>query len=142
MPPLLRRVVCSFALLAAATVSWATPVAGAPAEKPRLLVLLSVDQMRGDYPAQFGHQWTRGLKTLFAKGAHFTNTHFPYLHTVTCAGHVTVGTGAFPNRHGMVFNGWWVEAEKKVIPCSTDAAAHNISYGKPRVGPCPPWPTP
>jgi hypothetical protein len=135
LSPLLGRVNPRFTMLAVVALSWAAPVRAAPAEKPRLVVLLSVDQLRGDYPSLYGHQWTRGLKTLFGKGAHFTNARYPYLHTVTCAGHVTIGTGAFPNHHGMVFNGWWVEAERKVIPCTTDATAHNISYGKPLTGP-------
>jgi hypothetical protein len=136
MPSLLGRISASLALLAGATVSWVALAQAAPTEKPRLVVLLSVDQMRGDYPQSYGQQWSRGLKTLFdpGKGAQFTNARYPYLHTVTCAGHVTIGTGAFPYRHGMVFNGWWVEAEKKVVPCTTDAAAHNISYGKAREG--------
>jgi hypothetical protein len=32
-------------------------------------VLISVDQMRGDYIDRFQHQWTKGLKRLVAEGA-------------------------------------------------------------------------
>ena len=43
------------------------PVAGAP----QLLVLLVVDQMRGDYIDKFQHQWSQGLRRLVADGAWF-----------------------------------------------------------------------
>src|SRR6267378_4250387 len=39
----------------------------APA-KPKLVVLLVVDQMRGDYVDKFLHQWTGGLKRLVEEG--------------------------------------------------------------------------
>mgnify|MGYP006160709953 CR=1 FL=1 len=34
------------------------------ARAPKLIVLLSIDQMRGDYIDKFQHQWSKGLKTL------------------------------------------------------------------------------
>jgi hypothetical protein len=43
----------------------------APPEPPRLVVLLVIDQFRGDYPEMYGHQWSRGLARLFGSGATF-----------------------------------------------------------------------
>ena len=40
----------------------------APA-RPKLVVLLVVDQMRGDYIDKFLHQWTGGLRRLVDEGA-------------------------------------------------------------------------
>jgi predicted AlkP superfamily pyrophosphatase or phosphodiesterase len=63
------------------------------AEKPKLVVLISVDQMRGDYVDKFRHQWTRGLHRLISEGAWFRQADYPYYTTVTCAGHASISTG-------------------------------------------------
>src|SRR6267143_1824832 len=57
----------------------------APA-KPKLVVLLVVDQMRGDYVDKFLPQWTGGLKRLVEEGAWFRDAAFPYAATETCPG--------------------------------------------------------
>src|SRR6266700_2838072 len=54
--------------------------AGSPA-KPRLVVLLVVDQMRADYIEKFRAQWTGGLKRLVAEGAWFREAAYPYAAT-------------------------------------------------------------
>src|SRR5688572_30514055 len=78
----------------------------APPQPPRLAVLIVVDQMRADYVDRFRDQWTSGLKRLVASGAWFSNAAYPYLSTVTCVGHATISTGAFPYRHGVIHNSW------------------------------------
>src|SRR6266478_5609694 len=42
-----------------------------PSARPKLVVLLVVDQMRGDYVDKFKGQWTGGLKRLVQEGAWF-----------------------------------------------------------------------
>ena len=69
----------------------AGPAAGA--ERPRLVVFISVDQFRRDYYERYGHRWTRGLARLFKDGASFPESAYPYFHTITCAGHATMSTG-------------------------------------------------
>src|SRR6188508_2804741 len=66
---------------------------------PRLAVIIVVDQMRADYIDRFQGDWSSGLKRLVTRGARFTNAAYPYLTTVTCAGHATIGTGALPQTH-------------------------------------------
>jgi predicted AlkP superfamily pyrophosphatase or phosphodiesterase len=100
-----------------------------PAGAPRLVVLISVDQMRADYPELYGGAWSRGLRTLFTRGAVFRQARYPYLETITCAGHSTLGTGAFPHRHGMVLNAWWDERARKLVECTEDPAAPLVLYG-------------
>src|SRR4026208_1404181 len=80
------------------------PAAHAPAATPTLAVLLSVDQMRGDYIDKFRHQWTKGLHRLVTEGAWFRQADYPYNTTVTCAGHASISTGTVPAVHGMVGN--------------------------------------
>src|SRR6185369_16003409 len=105
-----------------ASVARAAPAAPAPA-RPKLVVLVSIDQMRADYVDDYGGQWTRGLRTLVQKGAYFRNARYPYLETVTCPGHTTLGTGAYPHRHGMILNVWWDRARKKLVECTEDLQA-------------------
>jgi hypothetical protein len=78
-----------------------------PAARPKLVVMLVVDQMRADYVDKFQGQWTGGLKRLVEEGAWFREAAYPYAATETCVGHSTISTGAFPATHGMVANEWW-----------------------------------
>src|SRR5215472_1880193 len=72
-----------------------------PSARPKLVVLLVVDQMRADYVDKFRFQWTAGLKRLVEQGAWFRNAAYPYAATETCVGHATISTGALPATHGM-----------------------------------------
>ncbi len=51
--------------------------------------------------------YSAGLKRLMREGAWFREAAYPYLNTITCAGHSTIGTGTFPYRHGMILNNWY-----------------------------------
>lgn len=107
----------------------ATPVAASPSTRPRLVVLLAVDQMRDDYIEQYGSTWKHGLRRLLAEGARFSNANYPYLATVTCPGHTTIGTGAYPRTHGMILNGWWDRQTKRLIDCTDDPGSPLVFYG-------------
>src|ERR1700681_2415929 len=96
--------------------------------KPKLVVILVVDQMRGDYIDKFQHQWTGGLKRLVNEGAWFREAAYPYGATETCVGHSTISTGAFPASHGMVANEWWDREQGKEVTCTADASVKNIAY--------------
>jgi predicted AlkP superfamily pyrophosphatase or phosphodiesterase len=98
---------------------------------PKLLVVLVVDQMRADYLQRFDRHWRGGFRTLLDKGLVFDNARYPYLSTVTCAGHSTIGTGALPHTHGMISNGWWSRDDHRLVGCTADPAAPDLSYGRP-----------
>ena len=98
---------------------------------PKLLVVLVVDQLRADYLTRFDRHWHAGFRTLLDKGLVFDNARYPYLNTVTCAGHSTIGTGALPHTHGMVANQWWLRDEHRLTGCTADASTPDISYGRP-----------
>jgi predicted AlkP superfamily pyrophosphatase or phosphodiesterase len=99
----------------------------APA-RPKLVVLLVVDQMRGDYVDKFLGQWTGGLRRLVDEGAWFRDAAFPYAATETCVGHATISTGAFPASHAMVANAWWDRESQKMVTCTADPNAKNSGY--------------
>jgi predicted AlkP superfamily pyrophosphatase or phosphodiesterase len=98
--------------------------------RPKLVVLLVVDQMRADYVEKFRGQWTGGLKRLVAEGAWFRDAAYPYAATETCVGHATISTGAFPATHGMIANAWWDRQNQKMVTCTSDPdpKVKNIGY--------------
>lgn len=77
-------------------------------ERPRLVVLLVFDQMRGDYLTRWRDLFEDGgLRRLEDRGAWFQNCHYPYAYTVTGAGHASLATGCTPAVHGIVGNDWY-----------------------------------
>ncbi len=95
---------------------------------PKLVVILVVDQLRADYLTEYASNFTAGLRRLSREGAWFKEAAYPYLNTVTCAGHSTIGTGSFPYRHGMILNGWLDRETGKVPYCTDDPDVKDISY--------------
>jgi predicted AlkP superfamily pyrophosphatase or phosphodiesterase len=96
--------------------------------RPKLVLLLVVDQMRGDYIDKFLLQWTGGLRRLVEEGAWFRNAAYSYAATETCVGHATISTGALPTSHAMVANAWWDRETQKVVTCTADPNAKNSGY--------------
>ena len=123
----------TFALvLAVLLVLVCAPRAAAPRPAPpKLAVILVVDQMRADYVDRFKGDWSAGLKRLVTKGAWFRRAAYPYLTTVTCAGHATVSSGAFPNTHGVFQNAWWDRDAHRVMTCTEDPNAKDVGYNTP-----------
>ncbi len=107
----------------------ATPKPTQAPARPKLVVLLVVDQMRGDYVDKFLPQWSGGLKRLVEEGAWFRDAAYPYAVTATCVGHSTISTGAFPATHGIVSNSWWDRDLGKSVTCTSDPKAKNFAYG-------------
>ena len=76
--------------------------------------------MRADYVDRFNGEWTGGLKRMVTQGAWFQQAAYPYLTTVTCAGHATISTGSFPHTHGVFQNAWWDRDARKQMTCTED----------------------
>ena len=98
---------------------------------PKLVVLIVVDQMRADYIDRFQGNWSRGLKRLVRDGAWFRKAAYPYLQTVTCAGHATISTGALPHVHGIPANQWWDREAGRQMACTEDPSVTNLGYDGP-----------
>jgi predicted AlkP superfamily pyrophosphatase or phosphodiesterase len=131
---LLRRFFLG-ALLACAATHHAPDASAQAAQPPKLIVVVVVDQLRSDYFDRHREHLTGGLGRILDRGAVFENAAFPYLNTVTCAGHATIGTGALPFRHGMILNTWYDRAAGASTSCTDDPEEKNISYaGLPAIG--------
>ncbi|QEE28815.1 alkaline phosphatase family protein [Terriglobus albidus] len=94
------------AAMAAACVS---AVADEYHAKPKLVVILVLDQMRGDYLDRYRDDFktANGFNLFLKKGAHFTDCYYDYANTHTAPGHSTIGTGAYTDGHGIQANQWW-----------------------------------
>jgi predicted AlkP superfamily pyrophosphatase or phosphodiesterase len=77
---------------------------GGLSARPTLVVLVTVDQMRGDYLDRFGGQLTGGLARLSRGGAWYTNAHHDHAITETAPGHATLLSGRFPRSTGIMMN--------------------------------------
>jgi hypothetical protein len=90
------------------------PAAGAqpaqpaqPAARPTLVVLITVDQLRGDYHDRFRSQLTGGLARLY-RGAAFVNAHHDHAITETAPGHASPFSGRHPRSTGITRNAFGV----------------------------------
>jgi hypothetical protein len=123
--PLLAGVLLTLSLSGRAGAQ--APAPARPASpQPSLVVIVVVDQMRADYLTAMKDRWSDGLARLVREGAVMEQTFYPYLQTVTCAGHATVGTGSFPSTHGIIANAWW--RGTRSAPCTDDPSVSPIAY--------------
>jgi hypothetical protein len=80
-------------------------IAPSPApSRPKLVVVITVDQLRPDYLARWRAQFTGGLATLLAEGAIFSNAFQDHAVTETAPGHSTVLSGRWPAHTGIIRN--------------------------------------
>ncbi len=78
------------------------------AGRPKLIVLVVIDQFRGDYLNRDRSEFKgRGFRLFMDQGAWFTDCYYDYANTKTAPGHATIGTGAYSDGHGIDSNEWW-----------------------------------
>jgi predicted AlkP superfamily pyrophosphatase or phosphodiesterase len=75
---------------------------------PKLVLQITVDQLRGDIIDRFNAGLgAKGFNLLTENGVHYANAHHRHANTETIVGHATLATGADPAVHGMVANLWF-----------------------------------
>jgi len=106
------------------------PGVGTHAEaRPRLLLLIAVDQMRYDYLTRFGPEFDGGLARLLAHGAVFSDAHLEHYPSVTAVGHSTMLSGAPPAASGIVGNDWYERAEGRNVTAVDDPKTLLVGAG-------------
>jgi len=91
------------------------------AEPPRLVLQITVDQLRGDMLPRFSDRFgAGGFRRLMEQGAWYANAHYGTGNTFTASGHAALVTGADTAEHGMVANSWFDRALSKRISCTYD----------------------
>jgi predicted AlkP superfamily pyrophosphatase or phosphodiesterase len=124
-----RTLIRSAATLALATLLSSCAAPPAPAERPRLVVLLVVDglPMRQvtDYRAQLAPD---GLARFLDRGTWYAEAHYGHAFTVTAAGHATMLTGAYAHRSGIIGNDWRDTTTGAPVYNSGDTSATYIDH--------------
>ncbi|HYE24244.1 MAG TPA: alkaline phosphatase family protein [Clostridia bacterium] len=120
----MRKILASLALI---LVFGCSALAAAYNAKPKLAVVIIVDQLRGDlmerHYSDFG---PGGFRLFMDRGAWFSNAYYQYANTRTCPGHATLGTGTYTLGHGILANDWWDPQAKKVVSCTEDPAEQPV----------------
>ena len=114
MQQILRlSLVCVFIVAAAPFLS------AAEAPEIRLVLQITVDQLRGDLPGKvLDRVGDGGFRYLYERGTVYSDAHHRHANTETIVGHTTLATGADPAAHGMIGNVW--------LDRKTGALVYNI----------------
>ena len=129
-------------LVALALLGRAAPTQDAPPARPRLVVLLALDQL---VPEQLERlePWLEGGLGRFAREGRVYR-RAAHLHGVseTAPGHASVATGCHPSRHGVVANDWLTEEgsaycfrDEDALPVTSAGVRGERGYAEWRVSP-------
>jgi predicted AlkP superfamily pyrophosphatase or phosphodiesterase len=89
--------------------------------QPKLVVIVVVDQLRGDLLERYHDDFAEGgFRLLMDHGAWFTSCYYNYAATKTAPGHSTIGTGTYVLGHGIFANEWWDPNLRRVISSVED----------------------
>lgn len=84
---------------------------------PKLVIVISVDQLSSNLYNQYRPSFTGGLKTLTTEGLVYANGYQTHGATETCPGHSTILTGKHPAKTGIPANDWWDRERQAEVYC-------------------------
>lgn len=98
-------------------------------KRPKLVVVLVIDQFRGDYLTRFEKKFLSagtmkepgGFRFLMEQGAWFPFAEYDISQAMTCTGHAMILSGSHPASTGIGTNEWFDPLEKKLVYCADDA---------------------
>lgn len=116
-------------LIIAAVLVTAAPALAADRAEPRLVVMIVVDQIRGDYLSRLAPYFSSdGFGRLIRDGAWYDNAHYRYGSLSTGPGHASLSCGATPSVHGIVGNDWYERSDAHEWYCCGDDECRGIGY--------------
>ena len=105
---------------------------------PKLVVVIVIDQFRGDYLERYRDQFgDAGFRLLLDHGAYFSNCNYDYANTRTAPGHSTLFTGAYSNGHGIAANEWWDQKKKRMVTSVEDDSTKLVGVTGDKAGASP-----
>ena len=122
-----RRISFAIAMLGMFATKPTPYVGGVQEQTPKLVVVLSVDQMRSDYLSRFGPLLTESFGRLMQEGSLFTEAYHDHGITSTAPGHATISTGVFPRRNGIVSNDWWDREQHRPVYAVEDPSVEILA---------------
>lgn len=93
---------------------------------PKLVVVVAIDQMRGDHLTRYASLYTGGFTRLTAEGVYYPTADLNYAGTATGPGHATLGTGVYPWKSGIVANRYVERATGNKVYCVADSLAGPV----------------
>lgn len=113
---------------------------GRTADRPRLVVVVIVDQFPANFLDRFAPLFGKGgFERLLAGGAVFRDFRHGHAATFTAPGHATLLTGAHPARHGIVSNAWYPAKSRHLQKATADIREEVVGGaavpGEPGVSP-------
>jgi predicted AlkP superfamily pyrophosphatase or phosphodiesterase len=106
-------------------------VASLRPDAPKLIVVMSFDQMRGDYPNRWGNLWSqKGFNRIIRFGAYFPQCYFNHASNITAPGHSVHLTGMYPWKTGIVSNDHYDRAARQKFYCVQDTV--HTTFGMSR----------
>ena len=118
-------------LFATILFAWSAPTGRAVnssyPDRPKLVLVLVIDQFRYDYLVRFRPLFARGgFNRLLEGGAVFTDCRYDYATTMTGPGHASLLTGAYPNVHGIIENNWYDREAQREVYCVEDLHTRTV----------------
>ena len=107
----------------------AAPVSAQPAPPPKLIVVISVDQLSSDLFDEYRPLLNGGFAKL-GRGTVFPHAYQGHAASETCPGHSTILTGAYPARNGIIANVWYDLSQTrsdKAVYCAEDERVTGTS---------------
>jgi predicted AlkP superfamily pyrophosphatase or phosphodiesterase len=117
------------------TAASSTP-AGA-ADKPSLVMLVVVDQLRADLLDRYDNLFTGGFRRLRDQGYGYVNASHAHAATETAVGHASLSTGTHPSKHGIVGNAWYEIKDDAwvIVPNVGDSSVQIVGHSGSGISP-------
>lgn len=94
--------------------------------QPKLVLVISVDQMRFDYLTRFDSLYRGGFRTLLDGGAVFSDALYRHAVTSTGPGHAVILTGSHPSDSGIAENYWYDRGLGRRVSPVEDALVRTV----------------
>lgn len=113
---------CALALVVGAVVGAPETRVARGADRPRLVVVVSIDQMCAEYLERFRANLAEDgfFRRVEREGASYIECHHRHAFTLTGPGHAVLMTGAYPSQHGIISNEWYDRRQGKIVYCVED----------------------
>lgn len=117
------------------TQAWAGPISTQQfLKKPKLVLLLVVDQFRADYLTRFEKRFLParrgeligGYRYLMEQGAYFPFAQYDVLQCMTGPGHAMILSGTYPYQTGIALNTWFDRTTQKPRYCVEDSSQEIV----------------
>ena len=111
-----------------ALICWSCIQTAFAQSSPKLVVGITIDQMRWDILNRYKHRWHSlgGFNRVLQNGFNCQNTYIHYLPSYTACGHASIYTGTVPAVHGITGNSWWDNTLQEYVYCSEDDSVKTV----------------